>query len=194
MYLVPHQVRGDEDQNHHLSVADNSWNHTRLHEHKDLLVKIAIIVGTRPEIIKMASVIRECQNREISFFIIHSNQHYSQEMDSIFFDELDLPKPHYNLGVGSGLHGNQTGNLLIKMEPVLVEEKPDVTYADIGGCKDQLNKLAMSRRSLLKMVAASGISSTLIRTSPLVAGMLFSRHADAQESGLPNKTISIFKN
>ena len=126
MYLVPHQVRGDEDQNHHLSVADNSWNHTRLHEHKDLLVKIAIIVGTRPEIIKMASVIRECQNREISFFIIHSNQHYSQEMDSIFFDELDLPKPHYNLGVGSGLHGNQTGNILIKMEPVLVEEKPDV--------------------------------------------------------------------
>ncbi len=89
-------------------------------------MKIGIIVGTRPEIIKMAPVIRECQKREIPFFIIHSNQHYSQEMDSIFFKELELPAPQYNLGVGSGLHSNQTGNILIKMEPILLEEKPDV--------------------------------------------------------------------
>jgi len=89
-------------------------------------MKIGIIVGTRPEIIKMAPVIRECQKREIPFFIIHSNQHYSKEMDSIFFKELELPAPYYNLGVGSGLHSNQTGNILIKMEPILIEEKPDV--------------------------------------------------------------------
>jgi UDP-N-acetylglucosamine 2-epimerase (non-hydrolysing) len=89
-------------------------------------MKIGIIVGTRPEIIKMAPVIRECQKRNISFFIIHSNQHYSEEMDSIFFKELALPAPHYNLGVGSGLHSNQTGNILIKMEPILIAEKPDV--------------------------------------------------------------------
>ncbi len=89
-------------------------------------MKIGIIVGTRPEIIKMAPVIRECKNRGIPYFIIHSNQHYSEEMDSIFFKELELPAPHYNLGVGSGLHSNQTGNILIKMEPILIEEKPDV--------------------------------------------------------------------
>ena len=89
-------------------------------------MKIGIIVGTRPEIIKMAPVMRECENRNIPYFIIHSNQHYSEEMDSIFFKELELPTPHYNLGVGSGLHSNQTGNILIKMEPILVEEKPDV--------------------------------------------------------------------
>jgi UDP-N-acetylglucosamine 2-epimerase (non-hydrolysing) len=89
-------------------------------------MKIGIIVGTRPEIIKMAPVIRECQKRGISYFIIHSNQHYSKEMDSIFFSELALPTPNYNLGVGSGLHSNQTGNILIKMEPILIEEKPDV--------------------------------------------------------------------
>jgi len=93
---------------------------------KDLTMKIGIIVGTRPEIIKMAPVIRECQKRAIPYFIIHSNQHYSEEMDSIFFKELELPAPHYNLGVGSGLHSNQTGNILIKMEPILIEEKPDV--------------------------------------------------------------------
>jgi UDP-N-acetylglucosamine 2-epimerase (non-hydrolysing) len=89
-------------------------------------MKIGIIVGTRPEIIKMAPVIRECQKRGIPYFIIHSNQHYSEEMDSIFFKELHLPAPHYNLGVGSGLHSNQTGNILIKMEPILIQEKPDV--------------------------------------------------------------------
>jgi len=89
-------------------------------------MKIGLIVGTRPEIIKMAPIIRECEKRSIPYFIIHSNQHYSKEMDSIFFDELHLPSPHYNLGVGSGLHSNQTGNILIKMEPILVKEKPDV--------------------------------------------------------------------
>jgi len=89
-------------------------------------MKIGIIVGTRPEIIKMAPVIRECEKRDIPYFIIHSNQHYSKEMDSIFFEELHLPRPHYNLGVGSGLHSNQTGNILIKMEPILLEEQPDV--------------------------------------------------------------------
>ncbi|GAA0823785.1 UDP-N-acetylglucosamine 2-epimerase (non-hydrolyzing) [Colwellia asteriadis] len=89
-------------------------------------MKIGIIVGTRPEIIKMAPVIRECKKRGIAHFIIHSNQHYSQEMDSIFFKELELPAPDYNLGVGSGLHSNQTGNILIKMEPILLQEKPDI--------------------------------------------------------------------
>ncbi len=89
-------------------------------------MKIGLIVGTRPEIIKMAPVIRECEKRNIPYFIIHSNQHYSQEMDSIFFEELHLPAPHYNLGVGSGLHSNQTGNILIKMEPILVKEQPDI--------------------------------------------------------------------
>ncbi len=89
-------------------------------------MKIGIVVGTRPEIIKMAPVIRECIKRQISYFIIHSNQHYSSAMDSIFFDELKLPKPDHNLGVGSGLHSNQTGNILIKMEPILVAEQPDV--------------------------------------------------------------------
>lgn len=89
-------------------------------------MKIGIILGTRPEIIKMAPVIRECQQRAIPYFIIHSNQHYSKEMDSVFFNELGLPDPDYNLAVGSGLHSNQTGNILIKIEPILMHEKPDI--------------------------------------------------------------------
>ena len=90
------------------------------------IIKIAIVIGTRPEIIKMAPVIRECQMRGVDFFIIHSNQHYSADMDAIFFDQLELPAPDYNLGVGSGLHANQTGNILIKIEPILEQQSPNL--------------------------------------------------------------------
>lgn len=89
-------------------------------------MKIAILVGTRPEIIKMAPVIRECQKRKLDYLIIHSKQHYSEKLDGIFFSELDLPPPKYNLNVGSGGHANQTGRILIALEPILISEKPDV--------------------------------------------------------------------
>lgn len=89
-------------------------------------MKIAILVGTRPEIIKMAPVIRECQRRKLDYFIVHSKQHYSEKLDGIFFAELDLPAPKYNLNVGSGGHANQTGRILIALEPILISEKPDV--------------------------------------------------------------------
>lgn len=89
-------------------------------------MKIAIILGTRPEIIKMSPIIRECQKRHLNFFILHTNQHYTKNLDRIFFEELDLPKPKYNLNIGSGLHGEQTGRMLIKIEKVLIKENPDV--------------------------------------------------------------------
>lgn len=87
---------------------------------------IAIILGTRPEIIKMAPVIRECQRRGLNFCIIHTGQHYSYQMDRIFFEQLELPQPDHNLDVGSGNHGEQTGRILADLEAVLMEERPDV--------------------------------------------------------------------
>jgi len=89
-------------------------------------MKIAFILGTRPEIIKCAPVIRECEKQGIPFILIHSGQHYSYEMDQIFFEELELPKPHYALEVGSGSHGEQTAKILERVEKVLISEKPDV--------------------------------------------------------------------
>jgi len=88
--------------------------------------KIAIVVGTRPEVIKMSPVIKECESRGLNYILIHSNQHYSADMDEVFFKELKLKQPDYNLHIGSGKHGNQTGNILIKIEPILESEKPDV--------------------------------------------------------------------
>lgn len=89
-------------------------------------MKICIILGTRPEIIKMCSVIRYCRKRKLDYFILHTGQHYSYEMDAVLFKELELPKPKYNLNIGSGNHGEQTGKIIIGIENVLSREKPDV--------------------------------------------------------------------
>lgn len=89
-------------------------------------MKICIVVGTRPEVIKVAPIIKELEARKIHYFLVHSNQHYSEMMDKVFFDELSLPSPKYNLHVGSGTHSNQTGNILIKIEPILENENPDL--------------------------------------------------------------------
>lgn len=92
----------------------------------DKHMKISIILGTRPEIIKMSLVIRECEKRKINYFILHTGQHYSYNMDKIFFKELELPGAKYNLNVGSGTHAEKTGKMLIGIEKVLLMEKPDV--------------------------------------------------------------------
>ena len=91
-------------------------------------MKHCIIIGTRPEIIKMSPIIRELQAANESFFIIHSNQHYSKEMDAVFFDELELPTSKYNLNIGSGLHGAQTAKIIQGVEDILINERPDIVY------------------------------------------------------------------
>jgi len=87
---------------------------------------IAIILGTRPEIIKMSPVIRACEEYGEDYFILHTGQHYSYGMDRVFFEELALPAPSYNLDVGSGTHAAQTGAILTGVERVIAQQKPDV--------------------------------------------------------------------
>jgi UDP-N-acetylglucosamine 2-epimerase (non-hydrolysing) len=91
-------------------------------------MKICFILGTRPEIIKLYSLIKYCESKKIKCFVIHTNQHYDKNMDEIFFKELGLKKAKYNLGVGSGNQGDQTGRMLIAIEKVLMKEKPDYVF------------------------------------------------------------------
>lgn len=91
-------------------------------------MKICFILGTRPEIIKLSPLIRECVKRRSSFFIIHTNQHYSESMDNIFFHDLNLPHPKYNLNIGSDSHGSQTGRMLIGIEKILDKENPNIVF------------------------------------------------------------------
>lgn len=87
---------------------------------------ILIVIGTRPEIIKMSPIIRECSRRGLEFSVLHTGQHYSYAMDRIFFEQLDLALPAYNLDVGSGTHGVQTAAILSGVENVLLNHRPDV--------------------------------------------------------------------
>lgn len=93
-------------------------------------MSIAIVVGTRPEIIKMAPIIRYCRKNSINTVLIHTGQHYSYEMDRIFFRELELDDPDYNLEVGSHSHARQTALLLTRIEDVLVKESPHVVLVE----------------------------------------------------------------
>lgn len=97
-------------------------------------MKIVTIVGARPQFIKAAAVNRTIQSfnkghsspskKPIREIWVHTGQHYDYLMDAIFFEQLELPKPDYHLGVGSGSHGRQTGTMLERIETVLVREKP----------------------------------------------------------------------
>ena len=126
----------------------------------------AIVLGTRPEIIKMSPVIRACERRGEDFFLLHTGQHYSYEMDRVFFEELSLPAPAFNLDVGSGSHAVQTGAILAGTEKVLHEKKPDVvlvqgdtntvlaaalaaskSYVRGGGCAVQVGHVEAGLRS-----------------------------------------------
>ena len=78
----------------------------------------------------MSPVIRECDRLNLDYFILHSGQHYSYEMDRIFFEQLGLPGAKYNLDVGSGSHGEQTGKMLVGIEKILDEEEPDVVLVE----------------------------------------------------------------
>lgn len=94
-------------------------------------MKIASIVGARPQFIKAAPVSREIRehNEEV---LIHTGQHYDDNMSEVFFQALDIPEPNYNLGIGSGTHARQTAEMMKALESVLAEEAPDfvLVYGD----------------------------------------------------------------
>ncbi len=95
--------------------------------------KIVTVIGARPQFIKAATVSRLLrQTSKHKEMIIHTGQHYDANMSQIFFDELEIPEVSYHLGIGSGSHGQQTGEMLAAIEQVLLEEKPDylLIYGD----------------------------------------------------------------
>ena len=91
-------------------------------------MKIINVVGARPNFMKIAPIIK-AMNRypdQIEHLLVHTGQHYDQKMSKAFFDDLGMPKPDIDLGVGSGSHAEQTGQVMVKFEQVCLQEKPDL--------------------------------------------------------------------
>jgi UDP-N-acetylglucosamine 2-epimerase (non-hydrolysing) len=93
-------------------------------------MKVSVVLGTRPEIIKLSPVIRELERLKIDYSLVHTGQHYSYNMDRVFFEQLGLPEAEYYLDVGSGSHGKQTGEMLKRVEEILEKEQPDVVLVE----------------------------------------------------------------
>lgn len=99
------------------------------------MIRILTVIGARPQIIKAAALSRAIRNHfadQITEVILHTGQHYDQNMSQVFIDQMELPEPDYNLNAGSGTHGKQTAEMIAGIEKVLLEEKPDclVLYGD----------------------------------------------------------------
>ena len=99
------------------------------------MIKIVTVIGARPQIIKAAALSRAIRNtfsKHITEIIVHTGQHYDANMSQVFFDELGIPTPNYNLNVGSGSHGKQTADMIKGIEEILLNEKPNaiVLYGD----------------------------------------------------------------
>lgn len=97
--------------------------------------KIVTIIGARPQIIKSAAISRAIKNKysdQLKEIVVHTGQHYDENMSDVFFGEMGIPQPQYNLGVGSGSHAKQTAEMLVGIEEFLLKEEPNVilVYGD----------------------------------------------------------------
>ncbi len=91
---------------------------------------IHIVVGTRPEIIKMAPIVLEAKRRGLEFRFINTTQHYDREMSGVFFEGLGLPEPDYHLGIGSGSQAQQTAKAMVELERLFSRERPSVVLVE----------------------------------------------------------------
>lgn len=121
--------------------------------------RVGLFVGTRPGIIKFSPLMRELESRGRDFFVIHTGQHYSYEMDQIFFDELELPEPKYRFlnVVNSRFHGGQTARMLSAAERALLRERPKIVLV----CGDANTNLAGALAARKLHIAVGHVESGL---------------------------------
>ncbi len=129
-------------------------------------MKVLSVVGTRPNFVKMAPVVREILSRKIQHVLVHTGQHYDWEMSQIFISELKMPKLDYFLDVGSGSHGYQIGEMLTKLEEVIIKEKPDFVMIPGDTNTSLAGALASSKISEVKTCHIEAGLRSYDRTMP----------------------------
>jgi len=170
-------------------------------------VRISHIVGARPNLIKAAPVIAALsEDAAASQVLVHTGQHYDHKMSKVFFEELGLPEPDVNLGVGSGSHAVQTAEIMMRFEKVVLEERPDwvVVYGDVNSTVAAAIVAAKLQVPIAHVEA--GLRS-FDRTMPeeinrvltdQLASLLFTSSKDADENlvreGIPEERIRLVGN
>ena len=142
-------------------------------------IKLVNLVGARPQIIKASAIsraIKNCFSGKINEIIVHTGQHYDRELSQVFFDELEIHKPHFNLGVGSAQHGKQTGLMIAGIEDVLLSEKPDcvIIYGDTNST--MAGAIAASKQHFPVIHIEAGLRS-FNKTMPEELNRIISDHA-----------------
>lgn len=143
------------------------------------MIKIVTIIGARPQFIKAAAVSREIKTREgIKEIIVHTGQHFDANMSDVFFEQMDIPKPDYNLGVNSLSHGAMTGQMLEKIEGVLLKEQPEwvMVYGDTNSTI--AGALAAKKLHIKVAHVEAGLRSFNIRMPEEVNRILTDRISD----------------
>ncbi|AEC51117.1 udp-n-acetylglucosamine 2-epimerase [Pyrococcus sp. NA2] len=135
-----------------------------------------IIFGTRPEIIKLSPVIRAFLKNNVRPILIHSGQHYDYEMSSVFLEELELPEIDYHLEVGSGTQAEQTGIAMMKIEKVLMEERPDVSIVQ-GDTNTTLAGALASVKLLIPVAHVEAGLRSFDRTMPEEINRILTDHS-----------------
>ena len=169
--------------------------------------KIVTILGARPQFVKAAVLSRVIKNHnQIEEVIIHTGQHFDTNMSAVFFDEMEIPKPTYNLAINSLSHGAMTGQMLEKIEAVLLEEKPDavVVYGDTNSTI--AGSLAAKKLHVKVIHIEAGLRSFNMKMPEEVNRILTDRISDLlccptesalknlQKEGFDNLPIQIVKN
>ncbi|HNU35632.1 MAG TPA: UDP-N-acetylglucosamine 2-epimerase (non-hydrolyzing) [Methanomassiliicoccales archaeon] len=169
-------------------------------------MRFSVVLGTRPEMVKMSPIVRELQRRGLDFDLVHTGQHYSFEMDRVFFRDLELPEPKINLEVGSGTHGAQTGKMLIGLERSFQESRPDLVLVQgdtntvlagalaavklgitVGHVEAGLRSFDRTMPEEINRVMADHVSDLLFAPTETSAGNL-------RAEGLPEKRIFVTGN
>src|SRR6266581_6618643 len=169
--------------------------------------RIINIVGARPNLPKIAPLIREMQRHpEIEPLLVHTGQHYDENLSNIFFRQMGIPEPHMNLGVGSGTHAEQTAEILKRIEPILLRQQPDLVLV-VG---DVNSTIAVSLAAVKLGIPVAHVEAGLRsfdRTMPeeinrlltdAIASYLFVTEEDAIEhllkEGRPRESIYLVGN
>lgn len=127
-------------------------------------MKILTVAGTRPQLVKIGAVSRKLREK-FNEVLINTGQHYDYNMAGIFFDELNIPKPDYDLGVGSGAHGRQTGEMMIKLEEVFDQENPDVVLV-YGDTNSTLAGALVASKRLIPLIHIEAGLRSFNKTMP----------------------------